>query len=92
MIVKGIVSAIYENQKKLSVILPEYDNMTTPPLDIYGTANMSSYNINDFVLVVVFNNDFTDAMVLAKNSFSADSPQGIEMLIDDSNVLDYNFT
>ena len=66
MIVKGIISAIYEDQKKLSVILPEYDNMTTPPLDIYGEPIMSNYAVNDFVLVMVFNGDFTDLIVLAK--------------------------
>ena len=67
MIVKGIVSAIYEDQKKLSVILPEYDNMTTQPLQIYGTPNMSDYSINEFVVVLVFNGDFNDAMVLSKS-------------------------
>ena len=68
MIVKGIISAIYEDQKKLSVILPEHDNMTTPPLQIYGTPNMSDYSINEFVVVLVFNGDFSDAMVLAKST------------------------
>lgn len=66
MIAKGIISAIYKDEKKLSVILPEYDNMTTQPLLIYGNAVMSDYSVNDFVTVLVFNNDFTDAMVLAK--------------------------
>ena len=71
MIAKGIISAIYKSDKKLSVILPEYDNMTTAPLAIYGDANMSDYAINDFVVVLVFNNDFNDLMVLAKPSMSA---------------------
>jgi hypothetical protein len=66
MVVKGIISAIYEDQKRISVILPEYDNMTTQPLQIYGTPNMSDYSINEFVVVLVFNSDFNDAMVLAK--------------------------
>lgn len=66
MIAKGIISAIYEDEKKLSVILPEYDNMTTQPLQIYGEPIMSNYAVNEFVVVLVFNNDFTDAMVLAK--------------------------
>lgn len=66
MIVKGIISAIYQEEKKLSVILPEYDNMTTQPLMIYGEPIMSDYSINEFVVVLVFNSDFTDAMVLAK--------------------------
>jgi hypothetical protein len=67
MIVKGIISAIYQDQNKISVILPEYDNMTTQPLRVYGTPNMSDYSINEFVIVLVFNGDFNDAMVLAKN-------------------------
>lgn len=66
MLAKGIISAIYEDQKKISVILPEYDNMTTQPLPIYGTPNMSNFAINEFVVVLVFNGDFNDAMVLAK--------------------------
>ena len=66
MIAKGIISAIYKSEKKLSVILPEYDNMTTAPLEIYGEPKMSDYAINDFVGVLVFNNDFNDALVLAK--------------------------
>lgn len=68
MIVKGIVSAIYEEEKRLSVILPEYDNMTTQPLQIYGEPNMSDYSINEFVVVLVFNGDFNDMMILAKPS------------------------
>lgn len=64
MIVKGIVSAIYTQEKKLSVILPEHDNITTNPLPIYGNPNMSDYSINDFVMVVAFNDDLTDGIVL----------------------------
>lgn len=65
MIVKGIISAIYSEEKKISVILPEYDNLTTAPLQIYGNASMENFAVNDFVLVVVFNNDFNDGIVLA---------------------------
>lgn len=70
MIVKGIVSAIYAEEKKLSVILPEHDNITTNPLPIYGNPDMDDYAVNDFVMVVAFNNDFTDGMVLAESSVS----------------------
>ena len=102
MIVKGIISAIYQDQNKLSVILPEYDNMTTQPLQIYGTSNMSDYAINDFVIVFVFNDDFNDAVVLPKGASSLPTEyiveamnayfKEIETLIDESGVLDYDFT
>ena len=70
MIVKGIVSAIYPDEKKIAVILPEYDNMTTQPLSIYGNPNMGDYEVNDFVLVAVFNEDFNDAIILSETSSS----------------------
>lgn len=65
MIVKGIISAVYAEEEKLSVILPEYDNMVTAPLKIYGSnPDMESYKVNDFVIVVMFNGDFNDGIVL----------------------------
>ena len=66
MLIKGIVSAIYTEEKKLSVILPEHDNITTNPLPIYGTANMEDYKIDDFVVVIAFNGNVNDSIVLAK--------------------------
>ena len=66
MIVKGIISAIYDEEKKLSVILPEHDNITTNPLPIYGNPNMSDYAVNDFVVVFAFNDNLNDAIVLEK--------------------------
>ena len=69
MIVKGIISAVYAEEEKLSVILPEYDNMVTAPLKIYGSnPDMESYKVNDFVMVVMFNDDFNDGLVLAEAS------------------------
>lgn len=68
MFVKGIVSAIYTEQKRISVILPEYDNMTTPPLQIYGDSDLGNFRINEFVIVAVFNGDFNDAIIFSKNS------------------------
>ena len=65
MIVKGIVSAIYSDEMKVSVILPEYNNITTNPLPIYGKPDMKEFAVNDFVVVLVFNNNFNDAMVMA---------------------------
>lgn len=64
MIVKGIVSAVYPAEGKISVILPEYDNMTTQPLSVYGNRDLASFSVNDFVLVVIFNNDFSDSLIL----------------------------
>lgn len=67
MIVKGIISAIYAEQEKLSVILPEYDNATTPPLPIYGDTDISKYSVNEFVIIIMFNQDFSDGIVLDKH-------------------------
>ena len=61
MIVKGVISAIKDN--KVAVILPEYDNITTGYLPVYGGA-LGERRVNDFVLVVFFNNDFSDGIVL----------------------------
>lgn len=66
MVVKGIVSAIYADQNKISVILPEYDNATTPPLSIYGEDDVSNYNANEFVIVLMFNSNFSDGIILSK--------------------------
>lgn len=66
MLVKGIVSAIYADEKKISVILPEYDNVVTQPLPIYGDFNTSNFEINDFVVVFAFNDDLNDLIILEK--------------------------
>lgn len=65
MLVKGKISAIYAEEKKLSVILPEYNNLTTNPLKVYGNSDMNNFAVNDFVVVAVFNNDFNDAIVVS---------------------------
>lgn len=64
MIVKGLVSAIDAEAKTISVILPEYNNAVTRPIKAYREEIFNSLKINDFVLVIVFNNDFNDCMVL----------------------------
>lgn len=66
MIVKGIVSAINSNTKTISVILPEYNNVVTRPIMLYEADSFDSLRVNDFVLVVVFNDDFNDCIVLNK--------------------------
>lgn len=63
MIVKGIVSSIDIESQTATVILPEYDNITTRPLKVYGNS-VDSLNVNDFVLVIVFNGDFNDCIIL----------------------------
>ena len=68
MIVKGIISAIYADEKKLSVILPEYDNVTTNPLEVYGNVEMTNFKINEFVIVGMFNDAFGDGIVLSSSS------------------------
>lgn len=64
MIVKGIVSAININDRTISVILPEYNNVVTRPIKAYRDDIFSTLKVNDFVLVVIFNDDFNDCMVL----------------------------
>lgn len=63
MIAKGIISAIDANANKVSVILPEYNGVVSAPLGIYGNTNVASLSINEFVMVVFFNNDLTDGLV-----------------------------
>lgn len=63
MIVKGLVSAIDTTTKKVSVILPEYD-VVTRPIKAYREDIINTLKVNDLVLVVVFNNDFNDCMIL----------------------------
>lgn len=67
MIVKGIVSAINNDDKTISVILPEY-GVVTRPLKVYQDNSFESLKVDDFVLVIVFNNDFNDCLIL--NSIS----------------------
>ena len=64
MIVKGIVSAINTEAKTISVILPEYNGAVTRPIKAYREEIFDNLKVDDFVLVVVFNDDFNDCMVL----------------------------
>lgn len=63
MIIKGIVSAINLEDKTASVILPEY-NVVTRPIKAYHEDIFTALKVDDFVLVVVFNDDFNDCMIL----------------------------
>lgn len=63
MIVKGIVSSIDIENKTASVILPEYNNVVTRPINSYR-GDIGELKVNDFVLLIVFNNDFNDCMIL----------------------------
>ena len=64
MIVKGIVSAIQADKNTVEVILPEYNGIVTDALRIYRDKSVESLKVNDFVLVVFFNDDFNDGLVL----------------------------
>ena len=79
MVVKGIVSAIYEEDKTLSVIFPEYNDIVTRPLKVYRKCIFrepcscpscdcdppnKKVKVGDLVLVAVFNDDFNDCIVL----------------------------
>ena len=60
MIVKGIVSAIFDDGSA-EVILVELDRAVTPRIMRYGSAQSFA---GEFVLVVVFSDNFADAMIL----------------------------
>lgn len=67
MMIKGIVSAIYYKDKKIAVILPEFNNVVTKPLPVYAES-ISDFKVNDFVIVNVFNDDFNDGIVLKEQA------------------------
>ena len=64
MVVKGIVSAIDIEAMTVDVILPEYNKVVVRPDSQYTRDVLERLKVNDFVLVVVFNNDFTDTFLL----------------------------
>lgn len=64
MIVKGIVSAKDAEAKTVDVILPEYEDIVTRPFKCYREGIFDTLKVNDFVLVVVFNNDLNDCMII----------------------------
>ena len=64
MIVKGIVSAIDTEAGTIDVILPEYGNVVVRPIKVCKEDAFNVLKVNDFVLVVVFNNDFNDCVII----------------------------
>lgn len=75
MIVKGTVSSVQGD--RLAVILQDHDGMIPPPLVVYGgTKKPQEYKPGEMVLVVVFNNDFNDCVVLGQRyEFATDTPR-----------------
>lgn len=73
MIVKGIVSAINADDKTASIILPEYD-VVTRPIKAYREDIFTTLKVDDFVLVVIFNDDFNDCMILTQIDQEIDAP------------------
>lgn len=80
MIAKGIISAIDAKANKVSVILPEYDGIVSAPLGVYGSVDIASLNINDFVMVVFFNDNLSDGLVFLP---ATDSQGGGESEIEE---------
>lgn len=76
MIAKGIVSAIDIARNTVTVILPEYDVVTTP-LKVYGNQGLSNLKVNDFVVVIFFNDNFSDGLVFVS---AADLMNGIDII------------
>ena len=71
MITKGKVSAVQGD--KLTVILPEHEGIVTPPLIVYGGNKMvSAYKPNEFVVVLLFSDDFSDGVVIGKSASSSE--------------------
>lgn len=64
MIVKGLVSAIDTEKGIVDVILPECNGVVVRPSKLYHEEKLQTLKINDFVLVVVFNNDYNDCIIL----------------------------
>ena len=64
MIVKGIISSKDATTKKAEVILSEYENVVTRPLDFYHQADFDTCKVGDFVLVAVINEDFNDLIII----------------------------
>lgn len=68
-IVKGLVSA--RQGDRLTVILPEEDGIVTPPLAVHGgNKRIIDYMPNESVVVLLFNDDYSDGVVLGKNGYS----------------------
>ena len=82
MIIKGIVSAIYPDTNRVSVILPEYGHVTTPPLCLYGNAPVDTLKVNDFVMVICFNRRLEDALVISSTA-NASAGADIEGITDE---------
>lgn len=62
MVIKGKISSINASTNQAEVILLEYDDAVTAPLPLY--RSYTNYQIGQPVVVVVFNSDFNDAVVL----------------------------
>lgn len=89
MIIKGIVSAIYPETNTVAVILPEYDNAVTQPLRLYGEASVYTLNINDFVAVLCFNDDFNDGIVIGSGANISINVKEITAEVDDNTGMPY---
>ena len=64
MIIKGIVSAVHKDINKVEVILPEYNGVVTEALRVYGGGDVESFKVNDFVMVVIFNGNYNDGVII----------------------------
>lgn len=63
MIVKGKISAIYEERKTAEIILTEFHNAVTAELSFYRD-NITGRAVGDNVIIAVFGEDFNDAVIL----------------------------
>lgn len=64
MILKGLVSSIDQKENKAEITLPEYENQVTKPLSIYGGISVKHLTLGEMVIVMLFNNNFDDGIIL----------------------------
>ena len=63
-IFKGFISAINDIEKTAEVRLIEYDNAITTFVPFYDKGKADNCNVGDFVILVSFNGDPNDSVIL----------------------------
>lgn len=64
MIYKGRISKINRQNNSAEIEILEFTEVITPLIPFYSEKKSSTVNVGDFVLVVVFSNNFNDAIIL----------------------------
>ncbi len=64
MLIKGIISSINVADNTAELILPEYDNVVTSKTPFYQKNKAQTVSIGEFMIIAVFNDDFTDMIII----------------------------